>query len=100
MNETPVLVLNAGSSSLKYQLLVPETAAVRAKGIIERIGEAGSAIADHDAAVRAMTDELTPRVLILMRSACVLSATASSTVARISAIPRSSTTMCSMRSRT
>ena len=59
MNETPVLVLNAGSSSLKYQLVVPETAEVRAKGIIERIGEAGSAIADHDAAVRAVTDELT-----------------------------------------
>ena len=32
MNETPVLVLNAGSSSLKYQLVVPETAEVRAKG--------------------------------------------------------------------
>jgi acetate kinase len=58
MNETPVLVLNAGSSSLKYQLVVPETAEVRAKGIIERIGEAGSPIADHDAAVRAMEDEL------------------------------------------
>jgi acetate kinase len=59
MNETPVLVLNAGSSSLKYQLVVPETAEVQAKGIIERIGEAGSSIADHDAAVRAMEDELT-----------------------------------------
>ena len=59
MKETPVLVLNAGSSSLKYQLVVPETAEVRAKGIIERIGEAGSSIADHDAAVRAMEDELT-----------------------------------------
>jgi acetate kinase len=59
MNEAPVLVLNAGSSSLKYQLVVPETAEVRAKGIIERIGEAGSSVADHDAAVRAMEDELT-----------------------------------------
>ncbi len=59
MNETPVLVLNAGSSSLKYQLVVPETAEVQAKGIIERIGEAGNSIADHDAAVRAMEDELT-----------------------------------------
>jgi acetate kinase len=59
MNETPVLVLNAGSSSLKYQLVVPETAEVQAKGIIERIGEAGSSVVDHDAAVRAMADELT-----------------------------------------
>ena len=32
MTDSPVLVLNAGSSSLKYQLLVPETAAVQAKG--------------------------------------------------------------------
>ena len=39
MSEAPVLVLNAGSSSLKYQLVVPETAEVQAKGIIERIGE-------------------------------------------------------------
>ena len=34
MSEAPVLVLNAGSSSLKYQLVVPETAEVQAKGII------------------------------------------------------------------
>jgi acetate kinase len=59
VNETPVLVLNAGSSSLKYQLVVPETAEVLAKGIIERIGEAGSSIPDHDAAMRAMADGLT-----------------------------------------
>jgi acetate kinase len=58
MTETPVLVLNAGSSSLKYQLVVPETAEVQAKGLIERIGESGSPIADHDAAVRAMQDQL------------------------------------------
>jgi acetate kinase len=58
MSEAPVLVINAGSSSLKYQLVVPETAAVRAKGLIERIGEAGSPIVDHDAAVHAMSDEL------------------------------------------
>ena len=47
MSESPVLVLNAGSSSLKYQLVVPETAEVQAKGIIERIGEPGSPVADH-----------------------------------------------------
>lgn len=54
MSGTTVLVMNAGSSSLKYQLVVPETAEVQAKGLLERIGEAGSAIADHDAAMRAM----------------------------------------------
>ena len=58
MIQTPVLVLNAGSSSLKYQLVVPETAEVQAKGIIERIGETGSPIADHGAAMRTMEDQL------------------------------------------
>jgi acetate kinase len=54
----PVLVLNAGSSSLKYQLVVPETAEVQAKGIVERIGESGSPVADHAAALQAMAKDL------------------------------------------
>jgi acetate kinase len=58
MSEAPVLVLNAGSSSLKYQLVVPETAEVQAKGIVERIGEAGSAVADHTAAMQMVEDDL------------------------------------------
>ena len=33
-----VLVINAGSSSLKYQLMNPETGDVAAKGLCERIG--------------------------------------------------------------
>ncbi len=33
-----ILVINAGSSSLKYQLMDPNTGAVSAKGICERIG--------------------------------------------------------------
>ena len=33
-----ILVINAGSSSLKYQLLNPETQQVLAKGLCERIG--------------------------------------------------------------
>ena len=33
-----VLVINAGSSSLKYQLLNPATGALLAKGLCERIG--------------------------------------------------------------
>lgn len=57
----PVLVLNAGSSSLKYQVLVPETAEVLAKGAVERIGEdggSGSTAADHHAAMDVVTAEL------------------------------------------
>jgi acetate kinase len=56
--DRPVLVLNAGSSSLKYQLVVPESGEVRAGGVVERIGESGSDIADHSAALTAMTDRL------------------------------------------
>ncbi len=58
MSGAPVLVLNAGSSSLKYQLVVPETAEVQAKGIVERIGEPGSPVADHAAAMQAMAKDL------------------------------------------
>ena len=36
-----VLVINAGSSSLKYQLMDPETGDVSAKGLCERIGQDG-----------------------------------------------------------
>ena len=32
-----VLIINAGSSSLKYQLMVPQTGAVYDKGLCERI---------------------------------------------------------------
>jgi acetate kinase len=58
MSEAPVLVLNAGSSSLKYQLVVPETAEVQARGIVERIGEPGSPVADHAAAMQTMAKDL------------------------------------------
>ncbi len=33
-----ILVINAGSSSLKYQLMNPDTGVVTAKGLCERIG--------------------------------------------------------------
>ncbi|HET8988067.1 MAG TPA: acetate kinase [Humibacillus sp.] len=56
--DRPVLVLNAGSSSLKYQLLVPESGEVSASGVIERIGEPGSDVADHAAALKAMRARL------------------------------------------
>ena len=39
-----VLVVNAGSSSLKYQFIETETGLVSAKGVCERIGGDGSSI--------------------------------------------------------
>ncbi len=54
----PVLVLNAGSSSLKYQLVVPESGEVCAAGIVERIGESGSEVADHSVALEQMRAQL------------------------------------------
>ena len=37
-----ILVINAGSSSLKYQLIDMDDESVKAKGLVERIGIAGS----------------------------------------------------------
>ncbi|OBI54418.1 acetate kinase [Mycobacterium sp. E787] len=53
-----VLVINSGSSSLKYQLLQPDSGEARASGHIERIGEDASSVADHDAALHRAFDEL------------------------------------------
>jgi acetate kinase len=51
-----ILVLNCGSSSLKYQLFDMDGESVLAKGLVERIGIAGSRVkhskADADAVVR------------------------------------------------
>ena len=44
-----VLVINCGSSSLKYQLIDSENESVLAKGLCERIGIAGSKLT-HEAA--------------------------------------------------
>jgi acetate kinase len=55
---TRILVLNAGSSSLKYEVIdlaVPEE---RVGGIVERIGEQGSGVPDHAAAARTVLDSL------------------------------------------
>ncbi|MDR1833902.1 MAG: acetate kinase [Propionibacteriaceae bacterium] len=43
----PILLLNCGSSSIKYQVIDAETEQVAASGLIQRIGEAGSTI-DHE----------------------------------------------------
>jgi acetate kinase len=53
-----VLVLNSGSSSLKYQLVQPDTGTSLAHGIVERIGEDGG-VADHEAALRLAFGRLT-----------------------------------------
>ncbi len=72
-----VLVINCGSSSLKYQLINSDTEAVLAKGLCERIGIEGSAIThqpaggdkvmeekpmpDHSAAVKFVIEKLTDK---------------------------------------
>ncbi|GGV84079.1 acetate kinase [Streptomyces massasporeus] len=74
MSPTRVLVLNSGSSSVKYQLLDMRDSSRLAVGLVERIGEQtsrlkhtpaggesrerGAAIADHDAALKAVAEEL------------------------------------------
>ncbi|MES4888993.1 acetate kinase [Streptomyces sp. NPDC096012] len=75
MTATRVLVLNSGSSSVKYQLLDMRDARRLARGLVERIGEQTSRlehtcltsgdtrerrgpIADHDAALKAVAEEL------------------------------------------
>ncbi|MFE4515194.1 acetate kinase [Kitasatospora sp. NPDC056783] len=71
---TRVLVLNAGSSSVKYRLIDMLDGARLASGLVERIGEAGGRLAhtprtggpresvqpfpDHAAALKAVADEL------------------------------------------
>ncbi|HET6353683.1 acetate kinase [Streptomyces sp.] len=76
MTATRVLVLNSGSSSVKYQLLDMRDSSRLAVGLVERIGEETSRlvhtplgggaerrerngpIADHDTALKALADEL------------------------------------------
>ncbi|MEU4108502.1 acetate kinase [Streptomyces sp. NPDC027717] len=75
MTPTRVLVLNSGSSSLKYQLLDMRDSSRLAVGLVERIGEQTSRlrhtplatgesreqsgpIADHDTALKAVAEEL------------------------------------------
>jgi acetate kinase len=48
---TSVLVINCGSSSLKFQLLEPDSGVARASGNVEQIGEGSSSVPDHEAAL-------------------------------------------------
>ncbi len=50
-----VLVLNCGSSSLKYAVIEPDSGRLVIDGIVERIGE--GPVPDHEAALRAAFDE-------------------------------------------
>jgi len=54
-----VLVLNSGSSSLKYSLVQTDTGVSLVDGIVERIGADGG-VADHEAALRAAFEVLAP----------------------------------------
>ncbi|HEX7323342.1 MAG TPA: acetate kinase [Mycobacterium sp.] len=47
-----VLVLNSGSSSIKFQIVDPVAGTAVAAGVVEQIGEPGSGIADHAAGLR------------------------------------------------
>src|ERR1700757_1912873 len=53
-----VLVINSGSSSLKFQLLEPDSGVARASGNVEQIGEASSSVPDHEAALHRAFDML------------------------------------------
>ncbi|MGN6742396.1 MAG: acetate/propionate family kinase [Amnibacterium sp.] len=53
-----VFVLNAGSSSLKYQLVDPDSGDVHVAGLVERVGEAGSDVPDYETAVRRALDAI------------------------------------------
>jgi acetate kinase len=58
MPERVVLVINSGSSSLKYQLVQPDSGMSLADGIVEQIGEPSSPVADYDAALQLAFDQL------------------------------------------
>ena len=53
-----MLVLNSGSSSLKYQLIEPDSGESLADGIVEQIGEPSSPVTDHGAALRVAFEKL------------------------------------------
>ena len=58
MTSPVVLVLNSGSSSLKYQLIEPDSGRSLADGIVEQIGEPASPVADHAAALAVAFEKL------------------------------------------
>ncbi|HYI31948.1 MAG TPA: acetate kinase, partial [Glaciibacter sp.] len=53
-----VFVVNSGSSSIKYQVVDLETSEAVISGLIERIGEPGSSVADHTAGMLIVLEKL------------------------------------------
>jgi len=53
-----ILVINCGSSSIKYKLYGFFTNALIAKGFIEKIGEEGSAIKNHSQGIKALIADI------------------------------------------
>jgi acetate kinase len=53
-----VLVINSGSSSLKYQLVDPDSGVAQAGGGVQQIGEPSSRVADHEEALRLAFEQL------------------------------------------
>lgn len=102
MSPSRVLVLNSGSSSVKYQLLDMADSTRLASGLVERIGERTSLVrhtplasggetrertgpvADHEAALKAMGEELAADGLGLDSPNCWRSATGWCTAASTS----------------
>lgn len=58
MDSRLVLVINSGSSSLKFQLVDPSSGQSRASGRVEQIGEASSSVPDHEAALHRAFEQL------------------------------------------
>ena len=58
MADRLVLVINSGSSSLKFQLVDPDSGQSRAGGVIQQIGEPSSRVADHEEALRLAFEQL------------------------------------------
>ena len=56
--EQVVLVINSGSSSLKYQLVEPESGTTRVGGGIQQIGEPSSRAGDHEEALRLAFEQM------------------------------------------
>lgn len=54
-----VLVLNSGSSSIKYQLVDPGAGTAVVSGLVEQIGEADGPVVDHAAGLRLIHRRLT-----------------------------------------
>ena len=102
-----ILVLNSGSSSIKYKLFDMTDRSILASGLVERIGEATSSlahqardargemtetrktgrVADHRAGMQQIVEALPPRVRARTGPGLPGSAIASSTAGRISRNP-------------